>query len=84
MWHYGGKNGQSTFSLIYGKKYINVRVYTGTYRQCTGLWPIDYGNVYDVNFSEIFKANVFFRLTSEATFGILQLWLFGYQVRVSP
>ena len=27
------------------------------------------------------KANVFFRLASEATFGILQLWLFGYKVK---
>ena len=27
------------------------------------------------------QANVFFRLASEATFGILQLWLFGYKVK---
>jgi len=29
----------------------------------------------------LYMANVFFRLASEATFGILQLWLFGYKVK---
>lgn len=38
-------------------------------------------NIFEIGlFLTFIKANVFFRLASEATFGILQLWLFGYKV----